>query len=405
MRSSRRRAERVVRAAALAATLAVLGAAGVAAAASVTIGAVAWRPADPKTVEVSLVGTLPGDGTVGDARQWSVRSVDLSDGSVSSVHPASVAVDRQDKIVTLTLSAPLEPWDATGDTHDVSVTFFYGDDYVEARLRRLSDRLQAQAVAGASGYKAAKGKADADVYLSGALASARGAKPTYTADVKLQRGFFTASGGRVGASFTLSAANEADIDPDCVKAALSYRRVFTSSPALDLRLDLVSGEFARKDDVRNLASAARLALVPPSLPLGARTFLAFEPFAGFEAGRNLTRKDVSGGRAVARPLAGANAYLLALQPGGMLDRITLGAEFTLRLPRTVEPFTERRDAAAVTALTRRARPHLGVDLAFQFKAGYGFALQYRHGSLPPAFQRIEHRVALGFTVQLVQQHK
>lgn len=350
---------------------------------------VAWLPRQPTELEVGLAGEWPGDDELRDVARWTVRQGSLRDASEVALRPERVEVERRLQVVTLFMRDALLPFDDSGDMHEVTVRYFKGDGFAEGRVLSLKQRQE---------YVAARGKGEADVFLSGAFTTGRGSKPTYSAEVKLRQRHVTQAGSDFSATFALSAANEPNIDPDSITAAVAYRparRLLGSH----VEWSVLSGEFARRTDVRNAASAARLIWTTRTLGRNTALQAAAEPFAGFEAGRNFTRADVSGDRVVLRPLLGANLYLLALQPVAWLNRITLGAEFTLRLPQTDEPYTQRRAGRALTSLSQRARPHLGASVAFQFVEGYGISIEYRHGSLPPAFERVEHRVALSLTVQ------
>lgn len=391
MRSSRARADVPalgLRRAAVVASLSLV-AAGSAHAAGFEVTSVAWLPTRPAQLEIGLAGALPPDEVLSDVRRWTVRRVNLRDGSEAALRPTHVDVARPLELVTLVLSEALLPFDESGDLAEVTVRYFKDPGFAEGRVRSRAERLV---------FVGARGQGEADVFLSGAFAVARGAKATYSGEVKLRASSVKPSGAALSASFALAAANEANIDPDSITAALSYR---PGRRLLGGHADwsVLSGEFARRTEVRNLASGARLTWATSTLGRGTAHQATLEPFVGFEAGRNLTRREVSGDRAVFRPLLGANLYLLSLQPAAALNRITVGAEFTLRLPRTEEPYTERRHGQAVTSLSRRARAHVGANLVFQFIEGYGVAVEYRHGSLPPAFERVEHRLALSLTVQ------
>lgn len=378
---------------------AVMGLAASATTAPANLAYLHWTQDRPDVVSVSLSGDLSKAIGLGESTNWRIRSLDLTTREAIVVRPLRVDVLARNQQVNLVLPRPLEPWRDAVDLTDVVVTYFAADDYQELRLRRGASQLPARGTPAPRGYRAARGKDDADVYLSGTFVAAHGSRPSFAADVKLRHEILSPAGGSLKAAFDLAAANEPNLDPDSIKGSLSYDRVFAAS-AIVLRWALVTGEFARKDDLVNLTSSARVMWAPRSLPLASRTYLALEPFGGFDLGRKLSRRPAGTDETVARPFFGANAYVLALAPGAGLDRITLGTEFTLRLPQTDEPYTERREGQTLASLTQRARPHLRVDLALQFKAGFGFSVQYRHGSEPPAFARVEHRLALGFTVQL-----
>ncbi len=370
-------------------------AAAAARAESVRVASLRWTEDRPSVISVSLAGDLSSEQRLTDVASWHVRSRDLKTHATTFAQIRSVELLSANQQVNLVLAEPLEPWNADADLREVFVTFFGEGDARDVALHRGA--AQSQPAAAQRGYQAARGKDDADIYLSGGLTAAQGTRPSFTADVKLRHEVRTASGGRFNAAFDLLAANEPNIDPDSIKGKLGYERVFASG--FVLRWDTLTGEFSRRDDFVNLTTAARVVWVPRSLRLRPRTYLAVEPFWGFDAGRKLAGHDAGADETVARPFTGANAYLLALQPGAGLERITLGVEYALRLPLTDEPYSVTRDGRTQSSLTRRARPNVRVDLAFQFLAGYGFTVQYRNGSEPPAFARVEHRLALGFTVQ------
>ncbi len=350
---------------------------------------VTWLPRQPTLLEVGRPGAWASGQALRDAAHWTVRVVNSADGSVTELQPKLVEVDDRLGVVTLFMRDVLRPFDEARDLQDVSVRYAEGIDTAEGHVPSFKDRM---------GFVAARGRSEADLYLSGALATGRDSKPTYAAEVKLRQRYARRSGGELSVALAGVAAKERNIDPDSITGAVAYR---PASKLLGgyLEWSLLSGEFARRTDVRTLTSNARLTWATPARSLHGPARAAAEPFVGFEAGRNLTRADVSGDRAVFRPLLGANLYLLALAPVAGLNRITLAIEFTLRLPQTDEPYTQRRDGQAVTSLTQRARRHVGANLVFQFAEGYGVSLDYRHGSLPPAFERVEHRLALSLTLQ------
>ena len=391
-----------------------LAAAAVAAPAAAQLASadVFWHSSQPEVITVvANAEQLAQEALAGRPASWSVRWVDLKTRTaVAPRTPREVEVKAADGIVKLHLDAPIEPWNGTEQLLDVVVTYFHPQGYSDLPLpwRAAGHATAATPTPSTSGYGAARGHADADIYLSGGFIASRTSRPAYSGDVKVNYRWLGWDAASLRAGFELTAASEPNIDPDSLRASLAYRSPLRRPgrvgrrPDLILLWDALGVEWARQRDLVNLASSARLTWVPPSWGPAPRVFIAPEPFVGLDLARSLSGLDPSSERAVVRPTVGANVYLLAMRPAAMLDRVTLAAEYVLRLPRTEEPFTRTLDGVTTTTLTRRARPYLRVDLALQFKPGYGVTLKYEDGSLPPAFRRVERRLSLGVTVQLAR---
>jgi hypothetical protein len=377
--------------------------------AQIAPGDLFWRSDHPDVIVVwTDADQLAQDARAAQPANWSVAWTDVKTGlAVAPRPPRQVVVDAADGQVKLLLDAPIEPWNSVEQLLDVVVTYYHPRGYSAQPLRRRAVPAAPQAPR-ASGYDASRGHADADIYFGGGFVASRTSRPAYTGEIKMNYRWLDWDASSLRAGFELTAASEANIDPDSLRASLSYRRALRSPgragkrPDWILMWDALGAEWGRQRDLVNLASAARLTWVPPAWGPAPRVFAAAEPFVGLDLGRSLSGRAGTRDRAVARPLLGTHVYLLALRPGGALDRVTLAAEYALRLPLTDEPLTRTRAGVARTTLTRRARPYLRMDLALQLKPGYGVTLKYEHGSLPPAFARVEHRVSLGATVQLAR---
>jgi hypothetical protein len=371
-----------------------------------------WHSSHPEVLTVVAdAGQLAQETFAERAASWSVRWVDIATKTVQSPRvPRRVEVKAADGTVDLYLDAPIEPWNDAEQLLDVVVTYFHPQGYTDLPLRRRAPSAATGGAAAppAGGYVAARGHADADVYLSGSLIASRTSRPAYSGDVKLNYRWLGWNSASLRAGVELNAASEANIDPDSFRASLSYRRPLRSPGRAGRRPDLIlvwnalGLEWGRQRDLVNLASSARLTWVPPSWGPARRVFVAAEPFLGLDLGRSLSGLDPAAENSIVRPALGANLSLLALRPAQVLDRVTLSAEYALRLPRTDEPFSRLRGGVIETTLTRRARPYLRVDLALQLEPGYGVTLKYEDGSLPPAFARVEGRFSLGVSVQLAR---
>ncbi len=400
MRSRPARADRLLQALAL---LAWLVGAGESAAERPSIATVTTEGAE--RLQLRLSGDWSHEVLLDPARWW-VSSIDPRDGVERALHPARVAFEGQ--ILELTLAEPLE------QAREHSVRFFRppaeGGSIAAAFFTSPAGGSTGKGSSGAGSptYEAARCKDDADIYVTGNLAAGRGARPTYAGEVLLRHDFIDGGGGRAGLSFEVSWADERNVDPDMLEAGVSYRRNITRAVSdmmertglgLELRMNPLSFEYARHAGRSNLATQAQLAALPQAVKLG-RDWLALEPFVGFEAGRNLEGGGEGNPRTVFRPQVGLHALLLRVRSGGdSASRLMLSADLMLRLPMTREPLAEEHDGQRLVRYTRGARPHLGADLMLELTEGYCFMLQYRHGSLPPAFERVEHRVSLGFTLR------
>lgn len=256
-------------------------------------------------------------------------------------------------------------------------------------------------------FTAAKGEGDADIYVSGTITAARKSKPLYALETRFAYLQSLKKFGAIGGSFALDSNEESNIDPDSIRAAATYEYVkpFRSGTGLILRSNVIGGEFNRKDTVRNLITGLDAKLVLPSAPLGETTFITADFTFGFEAGNNYRNKLAPQGiGAFWRPKFGAAAYFLALHTP-IFDRISINANYEVRLPRSAEIYSEMQGDNEIFSLTKKPRHRVGTDLNFLFTDAYGISLQYRYGTLPPSFKLEESNVKLGFIIQLKQANR
>lgn len=259
----------------------------------------------------------------------------------------------------------------------------------------------------AKAFTAAKGKSDADIYFSGTATAARGSGPLYSIEAKARYLFSLRRYGAIGAGGTFVSDEGSDVDPDSITVAGSYEKVFVFAPAngVIVRSDFLGGEFDKKKSTKNLTTGLEATLVLPSAQFGETNFAGIDFLGGFEGGKNYKSvPDPDGIGGFWRWKGGANAYLVALRPP-FFNRITFDTEYRLRLPRQAEPFTEKIEGEKVTTLTKKPRHYVGSDLNLLFSPAYGLSLKYRYGSLPPAFSFVNHKVSLGFTLQVKQANK
>jgi hypothetical protein len=368
------------------------------AATSFEISNLSWTPGEPDKLKVEFGDDFPSVELAGSPARWTIRVVALATGASEEFSPQSIDVNTPLEIVTLTAPKPLTPFDESGDLADVTVTFYFGGDYTEYRFRRLSQTLKALQK---PKLRPAKGKEDADVFLSGGFAAGKGESRSYSFESKL-RATGKALGGDLGVTFTMDAADEPNLDPDSITVGSTYERIWTGPGSLGFVLTgaPIGAEFSRKESTKNLTADLLLHAVLPSLPIGRDVFLAVEPVVGGEGGRKIGSIPEGSDRDLLRGVLGVNAYLLAFSPGLGLERVSLGAEFVGRFLATREPFTETVDGTETSQPRKGSRPHLGLDLVVQKSKAVGLTVQFRQGSLPPQFKKVDRKVSVALVVKL-----
>jgi hypothetical protein len=350
-------------------------------------------------LEVQFGNDVPPDDALREKTNWSIRKVDLKTGTEERFPPDSVTVNHTAAgvIAALAVSPVLN-----SSTHRITVRFQL-PNFPEFTVGEPEKK------GAAKNFTKAKGKEDADIYFSGTAAGARGSKPLYAFESKLGYLFSLKGKGALGPRAEVNAASESNIDPDSIKASVSYEKVFGFGPARGLILssDVLGLEFDTENRTRNLMTELNGTLVLPPVGFGKSksTFAAVDFMAGFEGGHNYRHKlNEDGLGNLWRWKFGVNAYFVALNPP-MLKRIDFSAEYQVRLLSSAEPFTETINGEEVTTLRKKPRHHVGSDLDFMFSDALGITLKYRYGSLPPAFKFVDHSVSVGLTFKLKQANK
>jgi hypothetical protein len=351
----------------------------------------------------------PGLAVFKTPDNWRVRTVALKattvmlpSGNINEVIgderyyvPKQVVVNEAGKFVTLSLDSQLDR-----DAHKVTV-IFRQFNYPEVTIG------PSPKTGGSKIFTSAKGKEDADIYFSGTAAAAQGAKPLYNFESKIGYLQSLRRYGSIGVRGTVDAAKETNIDPDSITANGTYEKVFVFAPAtgIILKSDFLGGEFDKGNETRNLTTKLDAILVLRSAPISETAFATMDFTLGFEGGHNFRHKlDTDGLGGFWRWKLGANAYLVALNALG-LNRINVSAEYKVRLMRSAEPFTKKIGDDDVTILSKKPRHHVGINTDFMFSKAFGITMQYRYGTLPPAFKFVDHSVSAGITFKLKQANK
>lgn len=350
-------------------------------------------------IEVRFGNDIPPDAALGRKENWLIITVDLSSGIEMQFQPDSVTVARplnsKGSIPTLTVNPALDP-----STHRITVRFQL-PNFPEFTVG------EPKKTGAAKNFTKAKGKEDADIYFSGTVVGARGSKPLYAFESKLGYLFNLKKKGALGPRAEVNAASQSNIDPDSVKASVSYEKLVVLGPArgLILRSDAVGLEFDTENRTRNLITELNGTFVLPPARLGEHTFAAVDFMAGFEGGHNYRHKlNEDGLGNLWRWKFGVNFTLVALKPP-LFKRIDFNAGYLVRILSSAEPFTKTINDEDVTTLEKKPRHHVGSDLDFMFSDALGVTLKYRYGSLPPAFKFVDHSVSVGLTFKLKQANK
>lgn len=348
-------------------------------------------------IDVLFAKDVPADDALLKPDNWVIRTVDLQTGAEEQLLPDSVKLipQRTGAVPALSVNRRLDP-----STHRIVVRLQL-PNFPEFTLGEPKKTGSHKA------FSAAKGKEDADIYFSGTAVGARGSKPLYSFESKLGYLFSLKQKGALGPRAEVNAASESNIDPDSIKASLSYEKVFVFGPARGfiLRSDALGLEFDTENRTRNLMTELDGTFVLPAARLGENAFATADFMAGFEGGHNYRHKlDEDGLGNLWRWKFGANVYFVALKPP-IFKRIDFSASYLVRILNSAEPFTKTVNDEDVTTLEKKARHHVGSDLDFMFSDSLGVTLKYRYGSLPPAFKFVDNSVSVGLTFKLKQANK
>jgi hypothetical protein len=289
---------------------------------------------------------------------------------------------------------------------------------------------------------AAKGKDDAELYLSGVVTTAVGSKPNWVADVKYEREIATNSFPFVIAPFlNLKYNSKVKNDTDKLSLGVRFSKGFGFAAAEDdLAIDrplnaflaskrnaqgfrdaplfrrareqreyfLYSGSAEFESDwdfrVNNIISSQELKyLAHPKFVYhenGAlKSRLMLTPFAGGEFGANLKNPIASGSRPIARLKAGAIFTITDDQPFGnrFAKELVWESIFTQRWFLADEYAFDKDDNGKLIqkAFGKTPRSHFTSSLEFKFNDYFGPVLTYEWGEAPPLYTKVRHKIKFG----------
>lgn len=350
-------------------------------------------------LHVSFAHDAPSNDLLMDEENWIIRLINIQNSTVQQFPPVSVTVLPGNQLPNEADLRVNQRLDQSNDQITVRLQLPNFSEFTVGAPKKTKAR---------KAFTAAKGKPDADIYFSGSAAGAKGSKPLYLFESKVGYLFSLKSKGALGPRAEVNAASESNVDPDSIKTALTYEKIFVLGRAkgIILRSDALGLEFDKKNRNRNLMTDLNGTFVPPAKRFGESTFIAFDFMAGFEAGHNYRHKlnENEGLGNLWRWKFGANAYFVALNPP-VFKRVDFSTEYKVRLPRTSEPFTQTINDKEITTLEKKPRHYVGSNLDFMFSDALGISLKYQYGSLPPAFKFVNHTTSLGLTFKLKQANK
>ncbi len=262
--------------------------------------------------------------------------------------------------------------------------------------------------AGASTYAPARGKSDADIYISGTFQAAGNSAPLFAIDSKLG-GFVQLSKahdyGALGVRSVFVSNQETNADPDSIKGMITYEKPIPLAHdfGLMLRSDVLGGEFNRQNSVRNIVNAGEVGIVLPRVDMK-HAFLETELFGGYEAGANLRNPvNPNGSGRITRFLYGMDLYFYPPKGNAGFRRWDFNGSFRERVLERPEVFVAMAaNNKQIIAYGTNPRPNINFELNYNFVSSFGVTVKYFWGSLPPEFTFVDHQATVGLKVAFRQ---
>lgn len=248
----------------------------------------------------------------------------------------------------------------------------------------------------------AEDRNDSNVYLAGSLEGARGGKPNFSADIKIEVPYVINPGKAIDVRpyFNLKSSTAKNGDSDSLNFGGKFRIPFNTSNSGPLRYVLWEPAGGFESDRRfgnvNLITSQLLTF---GIPGNANTFkwrARILPYIGFELGRNLKSPvKAAEGRPISRGIVGSTFYLNydRSEDSSFSFQVDYVRRFLLR--REVS-FTKDDDDKLIPLLVGKGpRDYLKATAEYDFSKFTGFTLGYEYGRLPPNFELVNHKYSLG----------
>jgi len=273
-------------------------------------------------------------------------------------------------------------------------------------------------------FKLTDEKKKADIDITGAWQIGENAKPLYSWSVKATCPSAIGVGakyGSIGPAFTAEASQQANADPDAMKASLAYRKDKPLNKVrrdgLQFNADFLSLEFERKiakeavigaegkptqrkyiDKNSNVMWSGNLKYVNAWRPVNWTLGLG-----GFEAGRAISSTVKADSQSRERQAVSRLVFDLDLnRPLFVAGKrvLDLHGNHTLRLPFRPEPFQRVGENGGEVYLTNKPRHWTVVEANWLVAKGAQLSFQYKRGSLPPSFEFVGHQLTVGMNLLL-----
>jgi hypothetical protein len=252
-------------------------------------------------------------------------------------------------------------------------------------------------------FGVARSRDDADLYLFGSYLAGASTKPLYAIDATMRwlpeirtSGYFLGVSAMVAInSSSTPPVNRTRADPDAIAAALTLR--FMKRDFL-FEIQPARGEFSRQYPASSFVPSAMVKWVRDPLFSTSRHAAVFYPYAGIEAGSNLNRPPNltqygTIGRFVLRAYG---AYYVSKKEPDKDDPYLFEfyADYTARLLLADEPLV---NSESLLRFNSDPRQYMEAGIAWNVIKHVGLEAKYRHGSLPPMFEFVDHQVSIGIT--------
>lgn len=351
-----------------------------------------------------------------DKSNWTVtyagRSLDLS----------KIEVNPRDNFVSIIYKDGeiVEEFASDIPAKGIRVQFMsFAEVIITTGPRRLPDT---SFLSGCLNYSPTAKKDQANVDITGGFQAGKDATPQYfwSAKVQCNAGGNVRKGlGALGFAFKGDASQQRNADPDSLKASLKWERrvgIPNSVGGLQFIGDALGYEFERtvkKDYVIQEGQVIGQDFLKKNSNLmwsgmgrwvtSARPTNITIGFAGFEAGRSITRtvKNTSqkeSEQPVVRLHFNTDVYRNFY--AGSRKRMILHGHHTVRVPFEQEPYVRATENAGKMYLTNKPRHYTLLEIALPFNDGLAINIQYKRGSLPPSFEFVNHQVTIGFNLML-----
>lgn len=248
------------------------------------------------------------------------------------------------------------------------------------------------------------GRADSDIYVAGQLEGAKGSSAVKTLDAKIQLpigvSLFRKNQDLVP-FFDFKVSSNSKADADSLKFGALIRSPFITDKRL-LRVVVweTEGRIEGNKNFRNINGiwANTVHFLPPVIGSG-KAQLFFQPFVGFELGKNLRSPvEAAEHRGIARATTGASAYLNFFTGNGLVDAISLQTDYVRRWPLRGEiSFTEDDGKKLIPLfIGRNPRDYVQTKVQFEMSKYFAITIGHEYGSLPPNFKLVDNKYSVGF---------